>query len=125
MVFMAGHAAVELVFSAYHYLPIAFGVMAVIGLTCGEAIPKPKLKPKAQTVAAWTAAAMLTVFGVQITGSIMAYKALENDTPKPPEGGVAGPLRVDELRHLLRGQHRRRRRGPGGQEQGGQVRREA
>ncbi len=78
VVFMAGHAAVELVFSAYHYLPIAFGVMAVIGVTCGEAIPRPKLKPRAQTVAAWTAAAMLAVFGVQMTGSIMAYKALEN-----------------------------------------------
>lgn len=34
LVFMAGHAAVEVVFSAYPYLPIAFGVFGLISLCC-------------------------------------------------------------------------------------------
>ncbi len=39
--FMALHAMVEVVFSAYSYLPLAFGVVAVICLSCPDAIPVP------------------------------------------------------------------------------------
>lgn len=39
LVFMAGHAAVEVVFSTYAYLALAFGVFALIALCCGDAVP--------------------------------------------------------------------------------------
>ncbi len=44
LVFMAAHGAVEVVFSAYPYLPAAFGVFAAINLTCGGALPAPWMK---------------------------------------------------------------------------------
>lgn len=40
LVFMALHAAVEVVFSSGHYLPLAFGVFALIGLCCGKPLSK-------------------------------------------------------------------------------------
>ncbi len=39
LVFMAGHAATEVIFTHYAYLPAAFIVFGLIGLCCGEAIP--------------------------------------------------------------------------------------
>lgn len=42
LIFMAGHAAMEVDFSYYAYLPFAFGVFALISLCCGETVT-PKL----------------------------------------------------------------------------------
>ena len=42
-VFMAGQAMHDIVFSAYAYLPLAYGCFAMINLCCGEAIAKPRL----------------------------------------------------------------------------------
>ena len=41
LAFMSGHCFVELVFSNSYFLPMAFGVFALITLTCGEEIPLP------------------------------------------------------------------------------------
>ena len=38
LIFMAGHALVEVDFSFYAYLPVAFGVFTVIALCCGDSI---------------------------------------------------------------------------------------
>lgn len=40
LVYMAIHAAVEVVFSSGFYLPLAFGVFALIGLCCGDTLPR-------------------------------------------------------------------------------------
>ncbi len=50
LAYMAIHGAIEVVFSSYAYLPIAFGVFALISLCCGESIPKPKLQKKARGI---------------------------------------------------------------------------
>lgn len=41
LAFMAGHAAVEVDFSFYAFLPVGFGVFAAISLCCGDALPLP------------------------------------------------------------------------------------
>ena len=41
VVFMAGHAMVEVVFSYYAYLPLAFGVVGIISVSCGESVSLP------------------------------------------------------------------------------------
>lgn len=41
LAFMTGHGAVEVDFSYYAFLPIAFGTFAAIGLCCGDAVPLP------------------------------------------------------------------------------------
>lgn len=41
VVFMAGHGALELVFSNCYYLPMALGVLALIVLCCERSIPLP------------------------------------------------------------------------------------
>lgn len=43
VVFMAIHGAVEVVFSAYAYLPIAYGVFALINLCCPDSWPRLKV----------------------------------------------------------------------------------
>ncbi len=64
LVFMAVHAATEVVFSSYPYLPVAFGVFALISLCCGDAIPKPKLNGRAKTVSLLVISALTAVYGV-------------------------------------------------------------
>ena len=63
LVFMAGHAAVEVVFSFYAYLPFAFGCFALIGLV-GEQ-EKFAACEKTKTVTVWTS--FLTVAAVMVT----------------------------------------------------------
>ena len=74
LAFMAGHAAVEVDFSFFAFLPVAFGVFAAIGLCCGDALPLP----------AWTArkgargglllgiSALIVLFGALLNRNIAA-----------------------------------------------------
>lgn len=41
LLFMSIHAGVEMVFSVYCYLPLAFGVFLLIDLCCADALPRP------------------------------------------------------------------------------------
>ena len=80
LIFMAGHAAVEVVFSFYAYLPIAFGVFALINLCCGDAV---SLKVLSGKVKGWVTAAfavILVVFTVLLFGNLRAF-ALVNAAP--------------------------------------------
>lgn len=72
LVFMAGHAAVELVFSHFSYLPIAYGVFALIGLLCPEALPQPKWNKTLQTAACGVMAAGMAVFGILLSSNMQA-----------------------------------------------------
>lgn len=83
LVFMACHGSVEVIFSHFSYLPIAFGVFAVINLCCGGDLPVP----------AWSEgkavrngillgiSALLVIFGVLLNNNIraqnLAYQAEE------------------------------------------------
>ena len=82
LVFMAGHGAVELVFSTFPYLPIAFGVFAVIALCCGDAVPLPPRagSAKFRTGLALGILAVPTLFGVLLACNITA-RGIANGTP--------------------------------------------
>lgn len=80
LVFMAGHAIVEVVFSTYAYLPMAFGTFALIELCCGEAVTKPALSKLAKRISMWVVAAGIFIYGIFIGGNIAA-KNLMNRAP--------------------------------------------
>jgi len=65
LVFMAGHGAVEVVFSSCYYLPIALGVLGLICLCCGQEFP---LLPKKEEARSW--------FVVGLCGLVAVYAVL-------------------------------------------------
>lgn len=90
LVFMAGHAAVEVVFSTFAYLPMAFGVFALIDLSCGQAIPKPSLSKLAKNIVMGVLAACIFVYGIFIACNIAANNLLErNPTMESVETAVS------------------------------------
>ena len=72
LVFMAGHGAVEVVFSACSYLPLAYGVFALINLCCGDALPTLRLRKKVQVGTLVGLTVLLVTFGVLLGCNIMA-----------------------------------------------------
>lgn len=79
LVFMAGHAAVELVFSHFSYLPIAYGVFALIGLMGQLALPQPKWFKQGQTAACGVIAAGMVVFVILLSSNMQAAALVENN----------------------------------------------
>lgn len=85
LVFMAGHAAVEVVFSSNFYLPFALAVLGLISLCCGEYLPAMPLKRKGRTRARLVMALPVAVYAVLLIGNLYArhlfsypyYDALE------------------------------------------------
>lgn len=81
LIFMAGHAAVEIDFSSFAFLPMAFGVFAMISLCCGDAIKKPALPRVAKTVVIGVSAACTVVYCGFLAGNMMAARlAKQNPT---------------------------------------------
>lgn len=64
LVFMAGHGAVEVVFSAYPYLPMAFGVFALISLCCVCPPKGTRVKPRETRPALLVVCALIAVYAV-------------------------------------------------------------
>ncbi len=77
LVFMAGHAAVEVVFSSYAYLPIAFGTFALIGLCCKGAFPEIAKNVKNGFVAATSA--LTVAFCVLLVRNMMAANLINKE----------------------------------------------
>lgn len=69
LVFMAGHAAVEVIFSAHQFLPFGYGTFMLIGLVCGDALRFPKRGTKASDRTRWG------LFGAQ-TAALLVFAAL-------------------------------------------------
>ncbi len=76
LAFTAEHAAVEVVFSSYAYLPIAFGVFGLVGLFSADAFKLPK-KLQVGTVVASTV--LVVVFGVLLSGNMRAASLIERE----------------------------------------------
>lgn len=70
LVFMAGHAGVEVVFSLCYYLPMALGTLGLICLYCGQELPLPVKKEKTGSVIAAALAAPLLIFAVLLSLNI-------------------------------------------------------
>ena len=78
LVFMAGHAAVEVVFSYYAYLPFAFGVFALAGL-CGGQDVLPRVKA---VTTAFTLGVMTVILAIMIP--LMISTAAEDAAESRP-----------------------------------------
>lgn len=74
LVFMAGHAATEVTFSYYCYLPMAFGVFALINLCCGKALPAPWLNRNVKLCSLVVCSTLMAAFLVLLCGNITAAR---------------------------------------------------
>ena len=70
LVFMSIHAGVEMAFSVYCYLPLAFGLFALIDLCCGHTLPMPGKQTR--TVFCLISAVLLLVFSFFLTRNMTA-----------------------------------------------------
>ena len=77
LVFMAGHAAVEVDFSFYAFLPFAFGVFALISLCCGEAMSVKWFSKKVRTWSLGITAVLVAVFCVFLINNMMAARLVK------------------------------------------------
>lgn len=71
LVFMAGHAVTEVTFSSYAYLPMAFGVFALVNQSCASAFPAPE-KKAVPVATLLSISALLGVFGVLLGCNLAA-----------------------------------------------------
>lgn len=75
LVFMAVHAFVEVIFSMYFYLPIAFLVFAIIFLCCGESISTKWFKEKFKNIVLSVITLAISIYGVFLACNMYAgYK---------------------------------------------------
>lgn len=72
LVFMAAHGGVEVDFSIYSYLPIAFVTFGLIGLCTKDVMPKVDKERVIQTGATLGISALLAVFGLLLVGNMQA-----------------------------------------------------
>ena len=81
LVFMAGHAAVEVVFSFRSYMPIAFGTFALISLCCSDALPKPVPGKRTRTVSLAVFSGWTGIFALLLFGNIYAAVIVAGRSP--------------------------------------------
>lgn len=79
LVFMAGHAAVEVVFSFYAYLPLAFGIFGLIALCCGQTMPLSFVKEGVRKGMAWVLAALLLVYAILLGCNLYAKSLVDRE----------------------------------------------
>lgn len=84
LAFMAGHAAVEVVFSFSAYLPFAFGCFALISLCCADALPKLRPGRKLRTaslavLSGWTGIYILLLLGNMRAAAIFSKPSITFD----------------------------------------------
>lgn len=97
LVFMAGHAIMEVTFSYYAYLPIAFGVIALISLCCGNALPIPQpVSRKVQSGAVIACAALVAVFACFLFGNLSAASLVSR---APTMASLAKAASIDKFEY--------------------------
>lgn len=79
LVFMAGHAAVEVVFSYYTYLPLAFGVFGLIALCCGQTMPLSFVKEGVRKGVTWVLAVLILAYTVLLGCNVYAKSLVERE----------------------------------------------
>ena len=77
LVFMAGHGAVEVVFSTYVYLPMAFGVFGLVSMCCTDVAPFGWFKEKVRVGALIACAVLVAVFLFFLSNNMKAAKLIE------------------------------------------------
>ena len=79
LLFMAGQAIHDVVFSSYAYLPVAIGAFALMNICCGEAISKPVLAKTAKTVSIAGILLCTIVYCFFLAGNIMARQQADRN----------------------------------------------
>ena len=79
LVFMAGHAAVEVVFSYYAYLPLAFGVFGLIALCCGQTMPLSFVKEGVRKGVTWVLAVLILAYTVLLGCNLYAKSLVDRE----------------------------------------------
>ena len=77
--FMAVQALHDIVFSAYVYLPLAYGSFIMFDLCCGECLQKPKLTRKVKIIALSVISTCTLVYGVFLAGNLIAKRSIEQN----------------------------------------------
>lgn len=78
LVFLAGHAVVEVILSMCYYLPMAFGVLGLICLCCGQELPLPGAKEKVRTGITAALAVPLVIFAILLSLNISMENMLDS-----------------------------------------------
>lgn len=95
VVFMAGHAATEVVFSAYPYLLMAFGVFALLVICCGDALPAPHIDLKVRTGCMFGLVVLLLAF-TGLLGGNMAAAHMISDPQKVTFETLSAAAAIDK-----------------------------
>lgn len=77
VIFMAGHAAVEVVFSSEFYLPLAFSIFALVNLCSADTLPFLQAK---QNIRCWiprVTSIFIAIYAVLLTGNLYANQLFE------------------------------------------------
>ncbi len=94
LVFMGGHAATEVVFSSYAYLPMAFGVFAMISLCAADA-PAPRTKENTvRTVFAALIPVCTVIYCIFIAGNMIALRTVKSS---PSYESMEQGIRLDKF----------------------------
>ena len=80
LVFLIGHVMTEMVFSIYSYLPVAFGMFAVINDCCAEQMPAPKQLRENKGKFLMGCTAFLFACGLVLVGNVASYRIAEGGT---------------------------------------------
>lgn len=80
VVYMAGHAAVEVVFSSSFYLPLAFTVFALVSLCSGDTMPLFQSREKVRVWIPRVTSILLAVYALLLAGNLYANQLFKNPT---------------------------------------------
>lgn len=94
LVYMAAHGGVEVDFSIYSYLPIAFASFALIGLCCQEARPESKKERTIRTGAVLGIFVPLAAFAILLTGNLKAASLVDRE---PTMGSLVRAAQLDKF----------------------------
>lgn len=92
--FMVGQALFDIVFSAYAYLPLAYGSFALITLCCGETIQKPKLTRAVRSAFLGVVSICIVIYCVFLGGNMHAKKLVEEN---PTLESLTQAVRLDKF----------------------------
>lgn len=95
LLFMAGHAGVEVVFSFHFYLPIALGVLGLICLCCGGELAFLPSKEEARSWCVVGLCALLVLFAVFLGLNMKARKTAETNALRDPYRSLSRAAKLD------------------------------
>ena len=101
LIFMAGHAGVEVVFSFFAYLPFALGVFGLVALCCGQTMPLTFVKERIRQGIGWVLAALLLIYAILLGCNMYANALVEREKSFDAVEQAIGLDRFEWADHML------------------------